>query len=180
MYLIPENPEPLPEVICVIKDADVIVIGPGSLYTSIMPNLLVRGVAKAIRKSKALRIYVCNVMTQLGETEGYSAFDHIDAIFSHAGKGLIDYCIVNTQVIPQKMLLKYAEEDARPVKIDRYKFEKENIKLIEKDMLKIHDGYIRHDTQKLAHTIAKLALLIQANKSEDSIDGIRKRKFRNI
>jgi len=83
-------------VIEAIGEADVIVLGPGSLFTSIIPNLLVDGVCDAIKKSKALKIYVCNVMTQPGETDGYSVSDHIKALERHSFEGIVDYCIFNT------------------------------------------------------------------------------------
>ena len=86
--LLPEHPKPLPEALAALQEADMIVLGPGSLYTSIIPNLLVDGIVEAIEKSKALKIYVCNVMTQEGETEGYTASDHIAAIFKHSSNGL--------------------------------------------------------------------------------------------
>lgn len=95
VFLEPANAEPLPEVIAAILEADLIIIGPGSLYTSLIPNLLVSGVCDAIRQSTATTIYVCNIATQPGETDNYSAVDHIQAIEAHAGKRLIDVAIVN-------------------------------------------------------------------------------------
>jgi uncharacterized cofD-like protein len=95
VFLEPANAQPLPEVITAILEANLIIIGPGSLYTSLIPNLLVDGVCKAIRQSAATTVYVCNIATQPGETDGYSANDHIQAIEDHVGKGLIDVMIVN-------------------------------------------------------------------------------------
>jgi uncharacterized cofD-like protein len=158
VYLIPENVEPLNDVMEAISKADIIVIGPGSLYTSILPNLIVKGVAQAIKNSRALKLYVCNIMTQPGETEGYTAHDHVAAIEEHVGKGLIDYCIVNTQSIPQELLSKYRDDGAQAVVVDKNKFKEENITLIEKDILSTSNGYIRHDTDKLARIIARLVL----------------------
>ncbi len=156
VYLMPEHVIPLPEVVEAIFEADMIIIGPGSLYTSILPNLLVKGVVKAIRNSNGAKLYICNVMTQPGETEGYSAYDHIAAIEKHAGKGLIDYCIVNKQEVPQALLEPYIDDGAQPVTIDRSRFERGNIKLLEGNILKVFHTYIRHDTDKLASMIAGL------------------------
>jgi len=158
VHLHPLNVEPLPEVIDAISEADIIILGPGSLYTSIIPNLLVKGISEAIKNSPALKIYVCNIMTQPGETEGYTAYEHLAAIEEHAGSRFIDYCIVNTHIISGGLLNKYFEDGAEPDRIDRAMFRNNNVKLIEGDILAIHHGYIRHDTKKLARIIAELAV----------------------
>ena len=98
--LLPEHPKALPEAVEAIRDADMIILGPGSLYTSIIPNLLVDGIVEAIQASRALKVYVANVMTQEGETEGYTASDHIAAIFQHSVPGLFDLCLTNSSPIP--------------------------------------------------------------------------------
>ena len=108
--LIPSRPKALPEAVSAIADADMIVLGPGSLYTSIIPNLLVDGIVKAIRESDALKVYVCNVMTQEGETEGYTVSDHIAAIFAHSAQGLFRLCLTNSSPIPKAVAARYAEE----------------------------------------------------------------------
>lgn len=110
--LIPSRPKALPEAVSAIADADMIVLGPGSLYTSIIPNLLVDGIVKAIRESDALKVYVCNVMTQEGETEGYTVSDHIAAIFAHSAQGLFRLCLTNSSPIPKAVAARYAEEGA--------------------------------------------------------------------
>jgi uncharacterized cofD-like protein len=158
VYLRPHNVKPLQEVLEAIDKADIIVIGPGSLYTSVMPNLVVKGVAQAIKNSNALKLYICNIMTQPGETEGYSAYEHIAAIEKHVGKGLIDYCIVNKQTIPDELLQRYIEDGAQAVLLDRHKFKEANIRLLEGDLLAVSNGFIRHDTAKLAQMIAQVAL----------------------
>ena len=99
--LLPEHPKALPEAVEAIRDADMIILGPGSLYTSIIPNLLVDGIVEAIQASRALKVYVANVMTQEGETEGYTASDHIAAIFQHSVPGLFDLCLTNSSPIPR-------------------------------------------------------------------------------
>ncbi|MCL5676344.1 MAG: 2-phospho-L-lactate transferase CofD family protein, partial [Firmicutes bacterium] len=98
-----------------IREADAIVLGPGSLYTSIIPNLLVPQVAEAIRQSPAVKIYVCNVMTEAGETPGYCADDHLQALVAHGGQGITDYCLVNTEPIPPEVVERYRQEGAEPV-----------------------------------------------------------------
>jgi uncharacterized cofD-like protein len=112
----PSDAPPLPEVIEAIADADLILVGPGSLYTSVIPNLLVRGVARALQAAEAPRVYICNVMTQPGETDGYSAADHVKAIHAHTGPGVFSYVIVNTQPPQNRALLeRYAGQGSRPV-----------------------------------------------------------------
>jgi len=101
VWLRPEGVEATPEALRAIREADLIVLGPGSLYTSIIPNLLIRDITEAIASSRAIKVYVCNVMTQPGETDGYSASSHIKALIEHSHPAVIDYCIVNTGKIPQ-------------------------------------------------------------------------------
>ena len=149
---------PAQGVLSSIAEADMIILGPGSLYTSIIPNLLVDGVADAIRKSSARKIYVCNVMTQVGETEGYSAFDHISAIIQHGGEGLIDTCIVNTGEIDDGVLKRYETlEGAEPVVVDSKLFAKMGIELFQADIVRVENDHVRHNPQKLAYEIMKFA-----------------------
>ncbi len=169
VYLMPEDVLPLNEVIDSIYESDIIVIGPGSLYTSILPNLVVKGVADAIRNSSAVKVYICNVMTQPGETDGYTAFDHIRAMEKHAGEGLIDYCIVNKEEVPDDLLRRYINDGARPVDIDRDEFNKSNIELIEGKILSIYNSLIRHNTDKLSDIIASLALKDVLSKDKSKI-----------
>ena len=110
--LIPERPAPLPAALEAIRDADLILLGPGSLYTSVIPNLLVDGVAKAIAQSDAPKIYVCNIMTQDGETEGYTAADHLEALLVHGEPGLLDLCLANSAPVHPGLVEKYLVEDA--------------------------------------------------------------------
>lgn len=145
--------KPLKQVIEAIYEADIIVLGPGSLYTSIIPNLIVDGVARAIEKAHGVRIYVSNVMTQPGETENYTAGDHIEAINKHTECNIIDYCLFNNGIIQPYILKKYEEDGAAPVKMDGQKLHHSGVKLIEKDLVKIDRDYIRHDPDKLAHAI---------------------------
>lgn len=158
VYMEPADAEPLNEVIDAIEQADAIVLGPGSLYTSIIPNLLVRGVCPAIKKSSALKVYVCNVMTQPSETEEYSVSDHIRALEDHSCSGIIDVCIVNNSVIPDELREKYHNDGADQVRIDRERIEEAGIMLIEGDYASLKNNLVRHDPQKLAEAVIKAAL----------------------
>ncbi len=149
ILLRPEGSKPTHEAIEAIKKADGIILGPGSLYTSIMPNLLVEKIHKEIIASKAVKIYVCNVMTQKGETDGYKASDHLGAIVEHTAPGIVDYCIANTAKIPDSMIERYKEEGASPVAVDAENIKKMRCKLIEAHMI-ITKDYVRHDAGKLA------------------------------
>ena len=157
VYLDKNNVKPLESALCAIDNASVIILGPGSLYTSIIPNLLVDHVAERIVKSSAVKIYVANVMTQPGETEGYSVYDHIRAIYQHAGtQGFIDYCIVNTQSVPDEIYKRYQRDGASMVRLDAGKIKKLGIKIIERDLLQINQGYVRHDPIKLMNAVAEV------------------------
>ena len=156
VYLQPLLIKPLQEAIDAILEADMIVLGPGSLYTSIIPNLLVPGIVDAIKKSSAIKTYVCNVMTQPGETENYSVWDHIKAIEKHSCKGLIEYCIVNSAQIPEDFKKKYNEDGATAVKVDAEVLERHGVKVLYDDFVCINNNYIRHDTKRLSKTIMKL------------------------
>ncbi|HOM01650.1 MAG TPA: YvcK family protein [Acetivibrio sp.] len=158
VYLEPGNVKPLDEVIEAIGEADVIVLGPGSLFTSIIPNLLVDGVCEAIKNSKALKVYVCNVMTQPGETDGYTVSDHIKALERHSFQGIVDYCIFNTADIPELLKKKYSEDGAQIVGVDFDELDRLGIKLRGGDFVCINNGYIRHDTRRLAQTIMELVI----------------------
>lgn len=138
-----------------IKEADIITVGPGSLYTSIIPNLLVDGMVEAIRKSQALKIYICNVMTQPGETTGYTVSDHLQAINDHVGEGLFDYVIINKGEGAANLARRYEKEGAFPVKVDKTELKKHDIDIIAKDLL-TNEGYIRHDPERLAEVILSI------------------------
>jgi len=148
--LVPEKAEPSPEVIDAITEADMIVLGPGSLYTSVIPNLLVSGVGEAIAASKAIKVYVCNVMTQEGETEGYTAFDHVRSLFEHSSDRLFDICLVNSGQVSRNVVMNYDKEGACPTEIDRGKFAEAGIELIEKPLIAEGENLARHNPQRLA------------------------------
>ncbi|MDI3312372.1 MAG: YvcK family protein [Thermoanaerobacterium sp.] len=155
IFLEPKDAKPVKEALTDIMEADEIILGPGSLYTSIIPNLLVNDVCEAIEESKAIKIYVCNIMTQPGETIGYDANAHVDALFLHGLKSL-DYVIVNNGEIPYEYKDRYKEDMSQPVSYDVESFRQKGIKVIEKDVLAIRNNYIRHDEQKLAETLMGL------------------------
>lgn len=158
VYLDPAEVAPLDDVIEAIDQADVIVLGPGSLYTSILPNLLVRGICTAIKNSGALKIYVCNVMTQPSETEGYTVSDHIKALVDHSCEGIIDLCVVNNSFIPDDIREKYRNDGADQVVIDRGALESAGVKIIEGDYASLKNNLVRHDPHKLAEAVIKAAL----------------------
>lgn len=154
--LIPDRPEALPEALGAIREAEMIVIGPGSLYTSIIPNLLVEGISEAIAASAALRVYVCNVMTQEGETEGYTAFDHVSEIHAHAGRPLTDICLVNSARVPDSLRARYEAEGAEPMVIDRERFREAGLALVERPLIGAYTTYARHDPRLLSHSLLSL------------------------
>ncbi len=148
---------PLPEVLTAIENADLIILGPGSLYTSVLPNLLVPGIAEAIHNAKAKVVYINNVMTQPGETDGYTAFDHVSAILKHTCPDFINYCIMNCGTAPKDLLFKYIEDGAAVVRGDIHKIRETGIEVILSDLIEINEqGLIRHNSQVLAETIEKL------------------------
>lgn len=154
VFLEPADPEPLPEAIRAILEADLIIIGPGSLYTSVMPNLLIPQIADALKQTKATRIYICNIMTQRGETDGYTAAQHVEAIFDHVGN-VIDYVILNARPISQETKYKYHEQDAYPVVNDREHIESLGLKVVAADVIS-EDDTVRHDADKLSHEIIRI------------------------
>ncbi|MFH0763993.1 MAG: YvcK family protein [Candidatus Omnitrophota bacterium] len=151
----PVNCRPTDEAVDAIRRADLIALGPGSLYTSIMPNLLVGRIYQEIINSKAIKVYVCNVMTQKGESDDYKASDHLKAIIGHTAPGLINYCIVNTARIKEDMLDKYKAEDSYPVVPDTENLKRMKCKVIEAHIINTQ-GYVRHDPDKLAKMLVDL------------------------
>lgn len=159
IFLVPEQPKPTAEVISAIEQADLILMGPGSLYTSILPNLLVEGVAKAIRDSSAVKVYLANLMSQPGETDGYSLSAYHEALVKHSYEGIVSHILVNREPIDPEILKRYEREHAKPVVItneDRAYFENAKVKLIEGDFLETVKGYVRHDAQKVSETAVSL------------------------
>lgn len=154
--LLPERPKALPEALAAIGEADMIVLGPGSLYTSIIPNLLVDGIVDVIRGSSALKIYVCNVMTEEGETEGYTASDHISALFQHSADGLFNLCLANSSPIPSDVAARYAEEGAELLRRDTERCAALGVEMVSRPIATVQDGYVRHHPDKLAQELILL------------------------
>lgn len=158
MYLRPENTQPLPEVLEAIRLADAIVLGPGSVYTSIIPNLLVDGVADAISKSKAVKIYVCNVMTQPGETDGFTASDHIRALAQHPGGArLFTHVLVNTERPEAELLARYEKFGQRFVDPDIDTIRGMGYTAVPGNYISYSD-VVRHDPERLAQAIARIVM----------------------
>jgi uncharacterized cofD-like protein len=151
----PQDVEPLAEAIEALRDADAILLGPGSLYTSILPNLLVPGIAETIQASQAVKIFICNVMTQPGETDGYSVSDHLQAVHDHVGHQLFDCVIVNNGEIPPEVQMKYAEKGAKTVHLDLDEVTRRGYKVVA-DELVLFRTYLRHDANKLSYHIYEL------------------------
>lgn len=151
--LIPEHPDPMPAAVRAIREADLILLGPGSLYTSVIPNLLVDGVADEIVRAQVPKIYICNIMTQEGETEGYTAADHIEALLAHGGDGLVDICIANSAPVQPDLVEKYQEESAAPLMVDRDRLAALGLELVELPLADTQGNYARHDPEKLAKAL---------------------------
>ena len=144
--------QPTLEAIKAIKNAQIIVIGPGSLFTSILPNLVIKEIANAIAKSSALKVYVCNVMTQHGETDDYRASDHLKTLVEHTSPRIVDYCVVNSKIPDESLLAKYKQEKAFTTMADSLKIKGMGYKIIEGNIIHTTD-FVRHDPDKLARSI---------------------------
>jgi len=155
VFLKPSNCQPTPQALNAIKNADIIVVGPGSLYTSIIPNLLVDGIPQAINESQARSIYICNVMTQAGETTFYSSSDHVKAIYDHVDQKIFDYIIVNKEKGSAGLARRYEAEGAFPVKVDKDLLKDHDLMVIEDELL-ADDDYLRHDPELLAEAIIRV------------------------
>jgi uncharacterized cofD-like protein len=154
LSLNPPDAVPLAEVLAAIRDADAIVLGPGSLYTSILPNLLVKDIAREVEAATCAKIYVCNVMTQPGETDGYTASEHVAALLERAGGRVCETVVVNEER-PERLLGAYAEEGQVPVKVDQPEVEALGVRFIPARVISETDT-VRHDPQKLAEVILRL------------------------
>lgn len=161
VFIDPAISNPLEEGIEAIQEADLIVLGPGSLYTSIIPNLLVNNIVDTIYKAKAPKVYIVNVMTQPGETDGYGVMDHIEALLSHSREDLLDYVIVNTELIPEDIVLeRYLTDGSSPVLLKNKEMKiisNLGIKLIKGKLIDIKKDYIRHDNIKLSKMLINMA-----------------------
>ena len=150
--LVPRRVRPLAEVLEAIASADLILVGPGSLYTSIIPNLLIRKVARAIKRSRATCVYIANLMTQPGETQHYSVADHIRAIYEHTGKDLFDFVVINRSRVPSSLLRRYRAQNAEPVDPSFDELDRMRLRYVTGDLLN-HRGVVRHDQRRLARLL---------------------------
>ncbi len=149
----PENCRALPEVIEAIKQAELIILGPGSLYTSVIPNLLIKEISDEIAKSKAKKIYVCNIMSQPGETDGYTVSDHLKALIQHSGHKIVEAVLVNDN-IPENLADKYQKSGSYPVNTDLNEIKKLGIKVCAKNLIESNkDGLVRHSSRKVARAV---------------------------
>ena len=156
VWLEPERPAPSGGVLRTLSCADAIVVGPGSLYTSIIPNLLVEGVARAVRNSRALKIFVCNLMTQPGESDGFTAADHLRVVESYLGCGAIDICVLNSQEVKQTAEQTYRHSDSEPVLWDEEEINQMGITPVVADLLSEDQAKVKHSPAKLARLIHSL------------------------
>ncbi len=157
LRLVPSHCRALPEALAALRQADLITLGPGSLYTSLIPNLLVHGIADAIARSRALKVFVCNLMTQPGESRGYSAGDHLRAIHTHAGRQLFDQVVLNSRPLSPRLLRRYAADRAEPVVMDFDALRALGVKPVCAYLL-LEDHVVRHDPRRLARLLLSLAV----------------------
>jgi uncharacterized cofD-like protein len=163
VFMTPENIRPLPETIQAIRQADLIIIGPGSLYTSILPNLLVPKIGDELCRSHAKKVYICNLMTQAGETHGFSASNHVKALYDHMSCAFINTILVNNEEIPQDIQLRYNEELADPVVYDLPRLFELGLEVVHADIAYQENGALRHDPKKVAKILYNL-LLVETKK----------------
>ena len=155
VFLKPEDPQPTEAALEAIREADVIVVGPGSIYTSIIPNLLIKEIAEAMAASQAFKIYVCNVMTQQGESDGFTASAHVQQIVGHSEKNVINACLINNAEVPMEAQGRYKAEGSIPVEPDIDKIRAMGYLAFGTDLLHVSD-YVRHDSEKLTQSIINL------------------------
>ncbi|MED3622830.1 gluconeogenesis factor YvcK family protein [Neobacillus thermocopriae] len=164
VFLTPKNIRPLPETIQAIRKADLIILGPGSLYTSLLPNLLVPQLGDEVCRSRAKKVYICNLMTQAGETHGFTASDHVKAIYDHMScDDFINIILVNKEEIPEDVQLRYKEELAHPVHFDLEKLTELGLEVVHADIANLEKGALRHDPQKVAKILYNL-LMTETNR----------------
>jgi uncharacterized cofD-like protein len=156
LTIVPRNCRPLPEALEALRQADLITLGPGSLYTSLIPNLLVNGIGEAIARSKALKVYIANLMTQPGETRRLTASEHLRAIREHAGRNLFDLIVLNATPLSARLRRKYAAQRAEPVVNDLEEVRQLGAQPVVADLL-VEDSLARHDPQRLAKLVLSLA-----------------------
>ncbi|MBR5217175.1 MAG: YvcK family protein [Oscillospiraceae bacterium] len=154
--LLPEGTKALPAAIEAINRAEMIIFAPGSLYTSVIPNLLVEGIVEAIRRSDALKVYACNIMTQEGETEGYTVSDHIRALFRHSYPGLFHLCLTNSGILPQAVMQRYQQRGSEQIFCDKDACEALGVEIVSKPVATVENGFVRHNPGHLARELMAL------------------------
>ena len=170
LFLVPPEPEPLPQTLDAIARADLITVGPGSLFTSLIPNLLVCGIPQAIRDSPAIKVYICNLMTQANESLGRTAADHIRALYDHAGCRLFDYALINRQPASEELKAKYSLEAASQIVVDLDAIEALGVSPVLGDYL-FEDGVARHDTDQVAKDLLGLVTQAQSESHNRTAEG---------
>jgi uncharacterized cofD-like protein len=156
LTIVPARCRPMAETLKAIAEADLITVGPGSLYTSLLPNLLVSRIAEQIARSKATRVFIGNLMTQPGETRGYSAAEHLEPIIQHVGRNIFDFAVLNNRPFPIGMRRRYAAEQAEPVANDVAKIRALGVFPVRAPLLQTEDGVARHDADRLARLLLEL------------------------
>ena len=155
IYLIPKVARANPEALEAIRAAEIIILGPGSIFTSIIPNLIIKEINEEITKKNVLKIYICNVMTQHGETDGFTAADHMGAIFNHTTKNIVNCCMVNSGRLDYNLLLRYSQEKSFPVIPDKNRLRIMGVNVIEEDLVS-RINYLRHDSSKTARIVIRI------------------------
>lgn len=150
--LVPRRARPHPETLRALRQADLILVGPGSLYTSIIPNLLIDGVVDAISRSRGTCVYIANLMTQPGETQHYSVADHVRAIYDHTRRKLFDYVVINRAHIARRLLRRYGQKHAEPVEASYSELNRMGLRYLTADLLQ-REGLVRHDPARLSRLL---------------------------
>jgi uncharacterized cofD-like protein len=152
VWLSPSVPRPHPQALSALGRADLVVLGPGSLYTSVLPNILIPEIRDALTLTRAWVVYVCNVMTQAGETDGYSAADHLQALHLHGLSGVVDVVLVNDAPLSPDLAQSYEREGSRPVVVDEQRLRDMGVKVVRAPLITQHE-VVRHDPERLAHAL---------------------------
>lgn len=177
LSIVPARCRPIPETLKAVAEADLITLGPGSLFTSLLPNLLVSRIARQIASSRAVKIYIANLMTQPGETRGYSAAEHVEAIIQHVGFNLFDFAVLNNRAFPPAMRRRYAAEHAEPVVNDIDKLRSLGVTPICVPLLQAEDGVARHDSDRISRLLLELAQ--RKKRPSQQVSGRSRKKARS-
>jgi uncharacterized cofD-like protein len=155
VLLIPGDAAANQEAVAAIRSAEMVLMGPGSLFTSVIPNLLIKTISEEIAKRNIIKLYIANVMTQPGETDGFTAADHLEVLMAHSVPGVVNCCLVNSGRLQYELLLKYAKEKSFPVIFDRERIRQKGIAAVEADVVSKTD-YLRHDSANTARTVMEI------------------------